>query len=154
MKPTGKPELRHNLPATNPGQKPGDFPLGSLESRAAARTLLDGIANNDCICFPPDEPPGLELRVEIEAARAVRCPLHGERFSRLAARPFHVITHPYHLGRDWRKWHSLQYIKAMDASFPADRWPAEEIVGPDDSVRFVLKDGTEVLYVPPHPSNL
>ena len=42
-----------------------------------------------------------------------------------------------------------QYIKAVDASFPPDRWPAEEVVGPDDSMRFVLKDGIEVLYVPP-----
>jgi hypothetical protein len=57
----------------------------------------------------------------------------------------------YHLDPDWREWHSPQYIKAMDASFPPDRWPAEEIVGPDESVRFVLKDGTEVLYVPPPP---
>lgn len=29
-------------PATNPGPKPGDFELGSLQSRAAVRTLLDG----------------------------------------------------------------------------------------------------------------
>jgi len=35
----------------------------------------------------------------------------------------------------------------MDANFPRDRWPAEEIVESDDSVRFVLKDGTEVLPV-------
>jgi hypothetical protein len=39
----------------------------------------------------------------------------------------------------------------MDASFSFYRWPAEEIVEPDDSVRFVLRDGTEVLRVPPPP---
>jgi hypothetical protein len=145
---TGMPK---GLPATHSGPKPGDFPLGSLESRAAVRAILNGIASTDCICFPPDEPPGLELPVEIEAARAVRCPVHGERFTKLAPALYRVITHPYHLGKDWRKWHSRQYIKAMDASFPLDRWPAGEIVEPDDSVRFVLKDGTEVLYVPPPP---
>jgi hypothetical protein len=79
-------------------------------------------SEKDCICFPPDEPPGLELPVEIEAARAVRCPLHGERFSKLALNPYRVITLPYHLSSDWRKWHSQQYIRAMDASFPPDRW--------------------------------
>jgi hypothetical protein len=41
--------------------------------------------------------------------------------------------------------------KAMEASFPPDRWPAEEMVGPNDSVRFVLKDGTGVLRVPSPP---
>ncbi len=29
------------LPATNVGPKPGDFPIGSIESRAAARAQLD-----------------------------------------------------------------------------------------------------------------
>src|ERR1035438_10785469 len=37
----------------------------------------------DCICFPPDEPSHLELKAEIEAAKAVHCPRHGERFSKL-----------------------------------------------------------------------
>jgi hypothetical protein len=29
------------LPVTNPGPRPGDFPIGSLESRAAARALVE-----------------------------------------------------------------------------------------------------------------
>jgi len=37
--------------------------------------------------------------------------------------------------------------KSDGREFPRDRWPAEEIVESDDSVRFVLKDGTEVLPV-------
>jgi hypothetical protein len=45
----------------------------------------------DCICFPPDEPPHLELQPEIEAARSVRCPLHGERFKSLAPTLSRVI---------------------------------------------------------------
>jgi len=34
-----KQEDRHPVPATNLGPKPADFPLGSLESRAAARIM-------------------------------------------------------------------------------------------------------------------
>ena len=71
------------LPATCSGPKPSDSLLGSLESRAAARSMLDGLAGKDCICFPPDELPDLELKAEIEAARVIPCPLHGERFSKL-----------------------------------------------------------------------
>ena len=37
----------------------------------------------------PDELPDLELKAEIEAARAIRCPLHGERFSKLAPKIYH-----------------------------------------------------------------
>jgi hypothetical protein len=70
---------------------PGDFPLGSLESRAAARAMLDTVTAKDCICFSPEEPPRLELKAEIEAARAVRCPLHGDPFNRLAPTIHRVI---------------------------------------------------------------
>ena len=34
-----KPEKKRPLPATNSTPKPGDFPIGSAESRAAARML-------------------------------------------------------------------------------------------------------------------
>lgn len=37
----GKRAERQLEPATNPGPKPGDFPLGSLKSRAAARRALE-----------------------------------------------------------------------------------------------------------------
>ena len=108
----------------------------------------------DCICFPADEPPHLELKAEIEAARAVFCPLHGERFRELAATIYRVIRLPPHLEPDWRSWRSPQYIKAMDASFPPDRWPAQKIVEPDGTVRFVLKDGTEIHRLHPEPEIL
>jgi hypothetical protein len=36
----GKDKNQLTLPATNSGPRPGDFPLGSAESRAAARALL------------------------------------------------------------------------------------------------------------------
>jgi len=60
--------------------------------------------------------------------------------------PLVSVAHP----ERW-KCHSPQYVKAMDASFPPDRWPAQEIVEPDDSVRFVLKDGTEIHQISPPP---
>ena len=36
----GKDRNQLTLPATNAGPRPGDFPLGSAKSRAAARALL------------------------------------------------------------------------------------------------------------------
>ena len=46
-------------------------------------------------------------------------------------------------------WRSPQYVKAIDASFPPDRWPATKIVEPDGAVSFVLEDGTEIHRLPP-----
>src|ERR1039457_5290337 len=107
--------------------------LGRLE-----RTKREVTAEADCICFPPEEPSHLELQTEIEAARAVRCPLHGERFKTLAPTVYRAIRLPAHLDRASWIWRSLQYVKAMDASFPPDRWPATKAVGPDGTVRFDL----------------
>jgi hypothetical protein len=108
-------------------------------------------AEADCICFPLEEPPHLELQQEIEAAKAVRCPLHGERFKKRAPIVYRVIRLPAHLDRSSWRWRSAQYIKAMDASFPPDRWPTKKIVEPDGTVRFVLKDGTEIHRLSPEP---
>jgi len=118
--------------------------LAKLERRKRKVT-----AEEDCICFPPEEPPHLELRPEIEAARAVRCPLHGERFKNLAPTIYREMGLPAHLDRARWSWRSAQYIKAMDASFPPDLWPAKKIVGPDGAMRFVLKDGAEIHRLPP-----
>jgi hypothetical protein len=106
---------------------------------------------NDCICFPPHEPPDLVLQAEIEAATAVRCPIHGARFSRLAPMIYVAAQYrqPAHLHPERRKWRSPQYIKAMDASFPPDRWPAQKFVDPDYGMRFVLKDATEIHRISP-----
>jgi hypothetical protein len=141
------------LPATHSGPKPGDFPIGSLESRAAARSMLDTMPARRCTCFPPDEPPDLVLQAEIEAAKAVRCPLHGARFSKLAPMIYVAAQYrqPTHLKPERWKRRSPQYVKAMEAGFPPDRWPAQEIVDPDGGVRFVLKDGTEIHRTPPLP---
>lgn len=118
--------------------------LQQLE-KSKQRTVTEA----ECICFPPDEPPHLELKAEIEAARAVRCPLHGQRISKLAPTIYRVIAVPAHLDRACWSWHSPQYIKAMEASFPPDRFPATSIKEPDGVARFVLKDGTEIHRLPP-----
>ena len=103
----------------------------------------------ECVCFPSDEPPGLRLPAEIEAAESVLCPIHGKRFSRMAPSIYRPVYLPDHLDPNWRRFCSPQYIKAMDASFQPDRWPATKIVEPDGAVRFLLKDGTEIHRLPP-----
>jgi hypothetical protein len=112
--------------------------------------MFDTMTTRQCICFPPDEPPDLALKAEIESARNVRCLMHGDRFSKLAT----IYTaaqyrQPAHLRPERWKWRSPQYVKAMEASFPPDRWPAQEIAEPDGGVRFVLKDGTEIHRIAP-----
>jgi hypothetical protein len=61
------------------------------------------------------------------------------------------FRHPTHLNPERWKWASPQYVKAMEASFPPDRWPAQEIVDPDGRVRFVLKDGAMIHPISPPP---
>jgi hypothetical protein len=47
MKPNA--EISRVLPATERGPRPGDFPVGSPESRAAARALLEKIESDERI---------------------------------------------------------------------------------------------------------
>jgi hypothetical protein len=117
------------------------------------RDVHDNESEEGCICFSPDEPPDLVLRAEIEAAKAVRCPIHGNRFSELAPTIYIAaqFRHPTHLYPERWKRASRQYAKAMKASFPPDRWPAQKIVESDGGVRFVLKDGTEIHRISPPP---
>ena len=94
--------------------------LSKLEQRK-----LKAIIEAECICFPPDEPPRLRLPAERDAVSGVLCPIHGERFSRFAGPLIYgEIIFPLHLDLHWRTGHSPQYVKAMDVSFPSDRWPA------------------------------
>jgi hypothetical protein len=104
----------------------------------------------DCICFPPNEPLRLLLQAERDAVCAVLCPVHGERVRSFAGPLIYgEIILPLHLDLHWRTRHSPQYAKAMDASFPPDRWPPTKIVEPNGAVRFLLKDGTEIHRLPP-----
>jgi hypothetical protein len=125
--------------------RPGDFPVGSIESRATARAMLDAIENRDCICFPVNEPPAVVLSAEREAVKAALCPIHGLRFARFAPFIYRPERRPTHLREEEWNCHSAQYIRAMRASFPLDLWPATEIRETDGTARFVLKDGTEIL---------
>lgn len=134
------------------GRSPSVATIGSTLKNMSARVLRDfgtGIGKKGPVGFVPCKyafkiaTPNSLRDLSCTNILRLKCGW-GSRWNR-------VITHPYHLGRDWRKWHTPQYIKALDASFPPDRWPAEKIVRPDGSVRFVLKDRTDVLYVPPPP---
>jgi len=109
----------------------GRSDAGRISQRPAFRSILErtkreATAEADCICFPPGKPPHLELRPEIEAAGAVRCPLHGEGFKRRAPTVYRVIGVPAHLDRASWRWRSAQSIKAMDASFPPRPLAGEE----------------------------
>jgi hypothetical protein len=42
-------ERKPLLPVTNPGPRPGDFPIGSLESRAAARALVESKSKKEAL---------------------------------------------------------------------------------------------------------
>ena len=101
---------------------PGDFPLGSLQSRAAARLRLQAIGMTGevpaaCICFPEDQQPFFCSPSEELVADRVKCPLHGNRFKQ-------PIPHLYVSA--WlaekqpvrRQRLSAQARKAWAASFP------------------------------------
>jgi len=122
---------RHPLSATHSGPRPGHFRLGSLESRAAARSMLRALAEEAnrpvfgarCICFPEDEqPPGLS-----DEAASLQCPLHGKRFTEPL--PFQIYQAKWRHDREWKDdfpHHSRQYAKAMRASFPSGYSPEPE----------------------------
>jgi hypothetical protein len=93
----------------------------------------------------------LELRAEREAAKSVLCPLHGDHFTKFAPYVWRPHGRPTHLEPQLWSWHPEQYIKAEKASFPSDRWPAKELTDPDRTIRYVLKDGTEMFRIELQP---
>lgn len=95
-----------------------------------------------CICFPANEQPALGLPAEREAVASVLCPLHGKRFTAFRWPPFQS-TRPGHWKAMWEN-NSAQYRRAIAASFPRYRWPAVGLIDNTDTLRFVLKDGSEV----------
>jgi hypothetical protein len=128
---------------------PGDFPLGSAQSRAAARlrlqiTRIGGQPASDCICFPEDERPSFGFPSESEIASKVMCPVHGASFTP----SFHLYVAKRFrekLSIDLRTRHSEQYRKAWLARFPAELWPAQEDETDDGTTFLHLKDGTRLL---------
>ena len=128
---------------------PGDFSLGSPESRMAARIRLQriGVAGerpSDCICFPTDEPPFFGTPFEMEIAAKLKCTLHGDRFPP----QFFVYVSQWLRAKLWKHlWshHSKQHRKAWFASFPPDLWPAVEEEDPNGRIFLKLKDGTRLL---------
>ena len=116
--------------ATNPS--PADFPLGSLESRAAARLRLQGLSaagkNSPlCTCFPDDEQPFFPLESWHDIAAELKCPLHGDRFKPKGKYHSYVATWRWEneVTKRWPRL-SAQFHKAWRASFPPGRWPEDE----------------------------
>jgi hypothetical protein len=128
---------------------PGDFPLGSAQSRAAARLRLQligvgGDAAFDCICFPEEEQPSFSFPIEVEIASKVNCPLHGAGFTPR----FRLYFAKRFRGEVWKELstcHSEQYRKAWFARFPPTLWPAEEEETAEGNIFLKLKDGSKVL---------
>jgi hypothetical protein len=125
--------------------RPGDFPIGSPASRAAARLWLQGIGgiggtSPACICFPEDEQPFFCSLAEEKIAARMKCPLHGDRFK---------VPHYYLYVATWYRekeplrirQKSPQYQKAWAASFPPDLWPGQEVRS-GGKIMLRLKDGT------------
>jgi hypothetical protein len=84
----------------------------------------------DCTCFPEDEQPEFKWRAEAEAAAKVLCPLHGVRF-RIIVRRFLYRGLRFYNQDFERGWphRSLQYQKAMRASFDSALWPVRAEMG-------------------------
>src|SRR5437588_10494976 len=95
---------------------PGDFPIGSMQSRAAALLRLQkigevGKGSSECICFPEDEQPFFQTPEERDLAAGVQCPLHGTRFTPR----FHIYVAAGHWENEVKsRWPRLsaQYHKA------------------------------------------
>jgi hypothetical protein len=69
---------RANLPATNPAPKPGDYQIGSVESRAAARAMLNDGPFEDSWChmITGEGPTGEQVRIHFgENERVLRIEL-------------------------------------------------------------------------------
>ena len=80
------------------------------EQAAAAQSNL----SEGCICFPAKEPAVFDSDEQQEAAYAIKCPLHGDRFQKL----FYLFRAPWRKEREaiGRKNRSAQYKKAWVAS--------------------------------------
>jgi hypothetical protein len=75
--------------------------------------------------------------------KALKCPLHGERF--IPPRYQVYVSKWLREKRSQLLWthHSEQYRKAWFATFPADLWPAQEVI--EQEVTFLqLKDGRKL----------
>lgn len=96
-----KPKPEGDLPATAPGLKPGDFALGSAESRAAARAKvqalekLEGPQPGDIHLDWSDRPQTPEEQAGL-AALYSRASVAGKADKRIPGIPVFWITFP-----DW-----------------------------------------------------
>jgi hypothetical protein len=137
-----KVEMRQSVSSL----RPGDYPLGSPQSRAAARLRLQeatglGRGAEECICFLRGEVLKFRNDAERAIAAKLQCPLHGRRFPTPAYRIFEARW----VYKRWLEFYfpksSAQFKKAWYATFPPDLWPAD-IVQVNGKWMLRLKDGT------------
>lgn len=98
----------------------------------------------ECICWPDNEYPFFGFDIEREIAAGVKCPVHGERATVLFQR-LYLPAWRRERGRNAWSHRSPQYQKAWKASFPPERWPAEEEESANGEIFLRLKDGTRLL---------
>jgi hypothetical protein len=116
--------------------------------RAEEVLKAHSIFSTDCICFPEEERPFFGFPIEMEIAGAVKCPLHGRRFTPL----IHIYVAKWLREKLWERlatFHSEQYRKAWFATFPPELWPAEEEEDESGMIFLRLKDGTRLLAFEP-----
>ncbi len=116
----------------------------------AAEDVLkaQSVFSADCICFREKERPSFGFLIEMEIAGAVKCPLHGDRFTPL----FHLYVPKWLREKSLEHledFHSEQYRKAWFAGFPRELWPAEEEESEKGRIFLKLKNGTRFLAYEP-----
>jgi hypothetical protein len=111
MRKCTKPRPARNfVPATIPGVRPGDFPVGSLQSRAAARAMLAGGAEEQCEIEPDelgDRTPIYEALIEDVDNRSVR--IYTARFLRAAR----IREKAYETVLPWRTPEEIRHNRAV-----------------------------------------
>ncbi len=94
----------------------------------------------DCTCFPKNEQPRFVFPVMQQVAFNCKCRVHGDTFQPRGV----IYTSKWERDKQSQGvalFHSSQYVKAWNAAFPADQWPAEEITI-DGRIHLRLKEGT------------
>ena len=116
-----------------------------------------------CICYPERRRPEVNFSIQLEIAFAVKCPLHGDRFT-LESNEMEIYT-PKWLRKKKEKWtydlsityggpggffaenYAGQYRKAHFAAFPPDLWAGVVLKGTEaeGEMTFLrLNDGTRI----------
>src|SRR5581483_488096 len=138
-------------------------PIEKLEQRMRQRAKVASKSDPRCICYPERRRPEVNFSIQLEIAFAVKCPLHGDRFT-LESNEMEIYT-PKWLRKKKEKWtydlsityggpggffaenYAGQYRKAHFAAFPPDLWAGVVLKGTEaeGEMTFLrLNDGTRI----------